>query len=226
MRNLLPGRVLTALLSKLRPSDPNEGATISLIAFDLHFNSLHKRARVGDTQAMYELAQHYFKDAPPQDIPRALSFLDKAALGGHTQAQKQLAKIYASGDHRPADPTKALHFYTLASNAGDADAMYALGAALELGRFGIAQDYETARRLFVKAAQAGQGAAAYRLGVFYLNGYGVTQSLTNAALWFAIATRLHYKPARPAAVRLGRSLSEAQKHRVRQHLQRWDQIGA
>jgi TPR repeat protein len=226
MRINLSGKGLKALLSKLLPSDGSEGATISLIAFDLHFNSLHKRAREGDTQAMFELAEHYLKDAPPQDIPRALSFLDRAATGGHVMAMMSLAKLYARGEHRSADPTKALHYYTLASNAGDADAMYALGAALELGRFGITQDYVTARRLFMKAAKAGNGAAAYRLGVFYINGYGVRPSLSNAALWFAVATRLKHAAARQAWVRLSQRLDEGQRAHVRENLIRWDQLCA
>ncbi|MGB0721057.1 MAG: lytic transglycosylase domain-containing protein [Gammaproteobacteria bacterium] len=63
------------------------------------------------------------------------------------------------------------------------------GEALEYGQ-GIAADLASARALYCRAAQSGDGPAAYNLGWMHLNGRGVPGNDAIAVGWFRLAATL------------------------------------
>ncbi|HDV6356849.1 TPA: sel1 repeat family protein, partial [Burkholderia cenocepacia] len=68
-------------------------------------------------------------------------------------------------------------------------AQLALGKALLLGSGDIPKDYVRARALLGAAAEQGDPAAAYYLGLIYRSGYGIAADPVQAAHWFDIASR-------------------------------------
>uniref|UniRef100_UPI0018D01AC1 tetratricopeptide repeat protein n=1 Tax=Ralstonia pseudosolanacearum TaxID=1310165 RepID=UPI0018D01AC1 len=78
--------------------------------------------------------------------------------------------------------------------SGDARAQLALGKALLLGTGGVARDYPRALHLLRQAADRGDAAAAYYLGLMYRSGYGTAANTALAAHWFDGAAR-HGIPA-------------------------------
>ena len=52
---------------------------------------------------------------------------------------------------------------------------------------GVAQDYKTAVKWYTLAAEQGNAAAQYNLGVMYGKGQGVAQDYVKAHMWFNIA---------------------------------------
>ncbi len=69
------------------------------------------------------------------------------------------------------------------------EARLALGRARFLGSGGVARDYRRALALLRPAAEAGDAAAAYYVGLIYRSGYGVSADPAEAARWFARAAR-------------------------------------
>lgn len=73
------------------------------------------------------------------------------------------------------------------AEAGDAEAQYEAGLVYSWGVDALQPDPEVAAAWLMKAAQAGQPEAAYRLAAFYVDGYGVTQNMQAAYRWFESA---------------------------------------
>ncbi|OXH89074.1 hypothetical protein CA830_18825, partial [Burkholderia multivorans] len=65
----------------------------------------------------------------------------------------------------------------------------ALGKALLLGSGDMPKDYARARALLGAAAEHGDAAAAYYLGLIYRSGYGTATDPVQAARWFEIASQ-------------------------------------
>lgn len=85
-----------------------------------------------------------------------------AALTGHVAAQREIGKMYLTGDGCQADATTALRWLQRAADNGDAEAQFCLGNCLAQG-LGCARQAEGARRWWQTAAAAGHGAARQRL---------------------------------------------------------------
>nr|WP_186162388.1 tetratricopeptide repeat protein [Burkholderia gladioli] len=69
------------------------------------------------------------------------------------------------------------------------EARLALGRARFFGSGGVARDYRRALALLRPAAEAGDAAAAYYVGLIYRSGYGVSADPAEAARWFTRAAR-------------------------------------
>jgi TPR repeat protein len=72
---------------------------------------------------------------------------------------------------------------TNSSDAGNLEAMYTLGYSYEYGKLGVT-DKTKAFQLYKTAAEKGYASSQTALGVCYLNGIGVEQSIENALPWF------------------------------------------
>ena len=66
---------------------------------------------------------------------------------------------------------------------GDPLAQFYLAICYEDGR-GVRQDYETAARLFEKAAEQNIAPAQYNIALRYSQGKGVSKDLKKAAYWY------------------------------------------
>lgn len=76
------------------------------------------------------------------------------AESGHTQAQYQLAWLYADGKGMPIDVQQAATWWRQAAMSGLVEAQFAVGLALTSGD-GIRKDIDEALRWFETAARAG-----------------------------------------------------------------------
>ncbi|NLE55232.1 MAG: sel1 repeat family protein, partial [Lentisphaerae bacterium] len=70
------------------------------------------------------------------------------------------------------------------AKAGNPNAQLALGKIYFEGRANVKQDYVEAIRWFTMAAEAGNGAAMFNLGICYENGVGVAMNPTAAYDWY------------------------------------------
>lgn len=94
-------------------------------------------------------------------------------------AMTLIGELYKEGLGVVQDIPRALDWYRLASERGDANATFALAMAAVEGR-GRARDLDEARRLLERAAEAGHPRAAYNLALFLL-GDGGGAARTRAA---------------------------------------------
>ena len=83
---------------------------------------------------------------------------------------------------------------SLAANAGEPDAMNALGTMLLKGT-GCVADAEAAVQWFEAAAEKGDAAAQFNLGLRYLDGSGVEQNEVTAGYWIARAAEQNHPAA-------------------------------
>ena len=78
-------------------------------------------------------------------------------------------------------------------------------------RSGIAKNERKAANLYLRAAQKGHKEAQHNLGVLYLDGIGVKQSLSEAYGWFSIAAESGSQAGQEAVEILWEELSVGQK---------------
>ena len=107
-------------------------------------------------------------------------------------------------NHPIAPPTDHGHQLTrllsLAEN-GDRDAQFNLGRIYLQGK-GIRQDYQAARKWFMRAALNQDAGAQYNLGNIYKAGMGIQQDCKQALFWYKKASGKSYAPAQYALGKL------------------------
>lgn len=114
----------------------------------------------------------------------ALARLRSQAEEGSTLAQRALGEVLVH--YRSAGP-EAATWLEHAARSGDAEAGFELGKLFQSGAPGLPADPIQAANWFRKAAVAGHGGAAYRLGIAHRNGSGVRRDAAEAARWFRLA---------------------------------------
>ena len=102
-----------------------------------------------------------------------------AAEKGLAPAQSRLGYMYAEGLGVTQDSEKSEHWYRMAANQGDIDAMFSLGNIY----YGIRNDFNTAFHYYSDAADAGDADAQLSLAYMYLRGEGVEQDYEKAFKW-------------------------------------------
>ena len=122
-------------------------------------------------------------DANASDLASASYWYQKAADKGHTDAQTNLAAMYADGRGVHMDGLEAARWYRRAAEAGNARAQYNLGVMYHLGQ-GISRDFDDAIHWYESAARQGDANAMNNMAFM---GEGVAQSNVEAYAWFALA---------------------------------------
>ena len=122
--------------------------------------------------------------APAPSSPSdRLAFYQKGADSGNSEAQLQLAILYAKGEGVTQDYTAAAKWFRAAADQGSARAQYDLGVLYERGR-GVPVDLTEAAKWYLKAAEAKYPLAQFNLAVCYTKGQGIRKDLPEAALWY------------------------------------------
>lgn len=128
-----------------------------------------------------------------KDLAEAARWCLKAAIQGDKTAQLGMARIYDSGIGVPRDEAEADRWYRKLiedsrQSPGEPSPLSrnVLAELYERGK-GVAQDLAEAARLYREAAEAGDGIAAYRLGLMYSEGRGVARDDQEAAKWVRAA---------------------------------------
>ena len=100
-----------------------------------------------------------------------------------TNDQVEFGLMYATGEGRPQDFSKAVQFFRVAAEKGNATAQYLLGSAYSRGD-GVLKDDSEADKWFYKAALQGDAAAQGQLGRAYSLGIGVPKNSIEAAKYY------------------------------------------
>lgn len=118
--------------------------------------------------------------ARDRKMPRVNRPLDFAGLEAAIREKYQLNQL--------EDPEREFELLRARADAGDSEAVFALGLFLAYGEEG-ASDPTLAVEMFTRAAQAGVARAQTELGRLYLSGDGVSADSARAAQLFADAWR-------------------------------------
>ncbi|KAG3121346.1 hypothetical protein PI125_g337 [Phytophthora idaei] len=150
----------------------------------------------GHTDAYYALGKLLETSSLLRDQSAALRFYSKAATAAtpHTKAAKRAAAMYYSAIGCKTDKWKAHRFYTIAANAGDAEALNALGLMYEEGD-GCDLNFRKAAECYRAAADLNSPHAHFNLGCLLSNGKGVTRNVDAAQAHFRKAVELGYSLA-------------------------------
>jgi TPR repeat protein len=106
-------------------------------------------------------------------------------------AMTLIGEIYRDGAAVPRDDREAARWYRLASDLGDPQAAYELGALLLVGAPGVSKDAAAAKAQFERAAAKNHAGAIYNLGVMALQAPdGKTPDYAKAAQDFLRAANL------------------------------------
>ena len=122
---------------------------------------------------------------PPEtgSLEERIAWLKDAAQRGDSNAQHDLAILYAQGNGLEQDYPSAAHWFREAAVQGIANAQYNLGVLHERG-LGVQQDPLEALLWYLSAAEQGHAAAQYNVGVSYAEGKGIPQNYSEAIKWF------------------------------------------
>lgn len=126
------------------------------------------------------------------DVISALVLLQRAADQGHVGAMVRAGYVLAkSGESR-----QAYDMYTQAAEAGNAEAILAVGVMLANGD-GVERNAERALESMTRAAEMGHGPAMVTLAQVHLQGtLGVPADREAAVDWLQRAIAAGYEPAR------------------------------
>lgn len=121
-----------------------------------------------------------------KEYGEAYDVMVSAAEKGLAAAQSVLGYMYDVGIGVTQDYVQAEHWYRMAANQGDVDAMVHLGTMYYSGveEYGIRKDFNKAFHYYSRAANFGNDAEAQLyLAYMYLRGEGTEQDLEKAFEW-------------------------------------------
>ena len=133
-------------------------------------------------------------NASDKDLTSAAFWYKKAAAKGNTDAQTNLAAMYAAGRGVEANPLEAARLYRQAAEAGNVRAQYSLALMYHLGQ-GVTKSFADAIHWYESAARQGDANAMNNMAFMYGMGEGVEQSNIEAYVWFALAASRGNKDA-------------------------------
>ncbi|MFO1385905.1 MAG: tetratricopeptide repeat protein [Chitinivorax sp.] len=143
-------------------------------------------AEKGDVGSQVALGFLYQKGlGVKQDWKQAVSWWDKAAAQGNTEAMRTAARVYLTGAPGvELDVPKSMKYYQKAAEANDPVAQ--LNLAQLLIKFARDDDdVKQAGYWFMRAAEQGSPAAMHNLGVMFEKGLGVPADAAEAQKWYA-----------------------------------------
>ena len=121
------------------------------------------------------------------DYTTALRLIRPLAEQGDAQAQITMGIMYLEGGAVTKDYRKAVQWFRLAADRGNAEAQGFLGGIFHDGGNGVPQNRKEAAKWYRLAADQGDADAQVDLGKLYYDGDGITQDYKEAAKWFRSA---------------------------------------
>ena len=193
---------------------------------------LNKAAEQMDPLAQFQLGEGFESGWVGQkDNAEAYKWYLLSASQGYTKANKKVTSIEndLTKDQRVDGQKRALEFRTervkketgsidlmiKASQAGDPEAQYKLGAAYSFGN-GLPKNDIASVEWLTRAAQQGQNEAQFELGLHYLNGEGVASSEIEAYTWWSVAADKGHIRAQASLDNLEKKISADQKSQATQ----------
>lgn len=206
---------------------------IGLAADDVQSTQwLSKAADQMDPLAQFQLGEGFESGWTGQrDNAEAYKWYLLSASQGYTKAQKKVASIEntLTKDQRVDGQKRAMEFRTervkkesesldliiKASQKGDREAQYKLGAAYSFGN-GLTKNDIIAVKWLTRAAQQGQSEAQFELGLHYLNGEGLEMNEVEAYKWWSISANQGHIRAQASLDTLEKKIPPAQKSEASQ----------
>lgn len=169
-------------------------------------------------QAQWNLGELYATGLPgvEADPKKATQLCKRAANAGFAPASATLGALFA----RAKKHERAAHWWSLAAEQGDLEALFNLGQAYRLG-LGVAKDEAKAFELFLRAAVGGVAAAQSRIGLAYATGEGAALDPIEACKWFELAALRGDKAAAANRERVRKSLGSAQQAEADRRAREW-----
>ena len=188
---------------------------------------LLKAADQMDPLAQFQLGEGFeIGWAGKKEHAEAYKWYLLSASQGYTKATKKVAALEnnLSKDQRIDGQSRATEFRTprvkkeneslefiiKASQLGDLEAQYKLGAAYSFGN-GLPKNDIASIEWLTRAALQGQSEAQFELGLHYLNGEGVENSEVEAFKWWSIAANQGHIRAQASLDSLDKKISPEHK---------------
>lgn len=175
-----------------------------------------KKAKQGDAEAQAALANGLMKlggsleqAGSGNDYKECVSWAQKSAAQGNTDAMWVLALAYHHGRGVKQDMDQAIAYYKKGADLGNADCMHNLGCEYLSGEH-LWKNEKKGFDLVKRAAEKGNGLAMYNLGRAYQFGTGCAGNMQKALEWYEKAAEVLHDPQIEQRVMAFRSLSEIQ----------------
>jgi len=168
--------------------------------------------------AQWNLGEMYATGLPgiDPDPKKATLLCKRAANAGFAPASATLGALFAKANKHE----RAVHWWTLAADQGDLEALFNLGQAYRLG-LGVGKDEARAFECLLKAAQGGVAVAQSRIGLAYATGEGAALDPIEASKWFQLAALRGDKAAMANRDRASKAMSPAQLAEADRRVQEW-----
>ncbi|MBM3563573.1 MAG: serine/threonine protein kinase [Alphaproteobacteria bacterium] len=148
---------ITDLRNLMRDSDEWKDSSLQ---WDTAFKLAQRLAQEGDKDAQYYLGKMYVNAPGHQKLSYAYQWFKTSAEAGHPEAQAALAKLYWNGDTAEGENLEeAVRWFTKAADQSNADGLFGLGLAFELGKGVPKHDYQKAGDYYRLAAMQGHAKA-------------------------------------------------------------------
>lgn len=126
---------------------------------------------------------------PDSALPEKLAQLEKRAYQGISEAEHDLATLYASGRLVTQNYDRAVYWFARAADGGVANAHYNLGVIYHQG-LGVTADVQKALSRYENAAELGHPEAMYNLGIAYVEGIGTEMNIEKGVSYFKRAANV------------------------------------
>lgn len=139
---------------------------------------------INDPKLEYRMGYMFYQGiGTEQDTEKALEYLKKATVKGHTYAEWMIGKIYLERGEKE----NGINWLKKAAEHENPLAQYTIGKLYLKGEE-VEKDPMRAKELFQKAAQQEHEYAQYYLGKMYLLGEDTEQNIEEAVKWFEKAS--------------------------------------
>jgi TPR repeat protein len=226
MKHLLPALFAALLITGCTTTTPEHTVTqssSSSLASSVQFSTpsvsdtdrkkIEEGATKGNANAQFQLGTLLYESGNADDLPKALSWFEKAAAQGEVRAMFNAGLMYQQGTGARKNIPKAMQYFESAAAKNDSRSAFNLGLLYYEGTY-VSKDYVKARTYFEQAANSGLSAAALNVGVMYISGQGVTMDPIKAAAWFAVAKRTGHPQAVQYYTQVTSTMSDADRKKV------------
>jgi TPR repeat protein len=150
-------------------------------------------AEQGHAAAQYKLGTYYFTESEHLELleEEAFYWLEKSMNQGNIPSHCQLGLCYERGIGIDQSMEKAIIYYRLGSEKGDAAALYHLAHCYYTGN-GIERNERIAVDYYLKSAEKGYAAAQNNLGFCYFGGTGTSQDYNRAFRYYKMSAENGY----------------------------------
>lgn len=182
----------------------------------------HKAARIIGDLHFNGASDH------PRNLGEALSWYERSAELGSVRAATKLSQLYLDDEEEYFNVNRGIKYLKLNAARSHSDSMVTLAMLYYEGEK-VNQNHALALEILLKASDLGHAYARYAIGVLYSDGKGgVPDNLTEAFMWFIIASVTGYENAAGAIMQLKPNMTTMQIRKAQDDASRcaeYDYVG-